>query len=119
MDRFMKISISLQIYSNSHLSYLVELIWNLIKSNKFIEQEKLYKKILIKLFDAGIEPKDFENLYKGFTQDLAETKENEEIYKKIKIILKKYFNEYETLHQAEFRVNLESIPSQLDGFLSI
>ena len=71
------------------------------------------------LIDAGIEPKEFENLYKGFTQDLAETKENEEIYKKIKIILKKYFNEYETLHLKEFQVNLESIPSQLDGFLSI
>ena len=119
MDRFMKISISLQIYSNSHLSYLVELIWNLIKSNQFIEQEKLYKKILIKLFDAGIEPKDFENLYKGFTQDLEETKANEEVYKKLKVILKKHFTEYETLHLKEFQANLELIPSQLDGFLSI
>ena len=119
MDRFMKISISLQIYSNSHLSYLVELIWNLIKSNQFIEQEKLYKKILIKLFDAGIEPKDFENIYKGFTQDLEETKSNEEIYKKLKVILKKHFTDYETLHLKEFQANLELIPSQLDGFLSI
>ena len=52
-------------------------------------------------------------------KDLEETKANEEIYKKLKIILKKHFTEYETLHLKEFQANLELIPSQLDGFLSI
>jgi len=117
MDRFWKIGISLRVYSNSHLSYLVELVWNLVKSKKFIEQEKVYKKILLKLFEYGIEAKDFENLYKGFTLGQNDLKENEEIYKELKIIIKKHFTEYQTNCLKEFQVNLESIPGQLDRFL--
>ena len=117
MDRFWKIGVSLQIYSNSHLSYLVELIWNLLKSKKFQSQDKIYKKILFKLFDGGIDAKDFENLYKGFTLGQNDIKENEDIYKDMKMIIKKYFTEHQSNAQEEFRVNLESIPGQLDQFL--
>ena len=117
MDRFWKIGISLRVYSNSHLSYLVELVWNLLKSKKFIEQEKVYKKILLKLFEYGIESKDFENLYKGFTLGQSDLKENEEVYKELKNIIKKHFTEYQTNCLKEFQVNLESIPGQLDRFL--
>jgi DNA polymerase III delta prime subunit len=117
MERFWKIGISLQIYSNSHISYLVELVWNLLKSKKIQAQDKIYKKILFKLFDGGIEAKDFENLYKGFTLGQNDIKENEDGYKDMKMIIKKYFTEYQLNAQEEFRVNLESIPSQLDRFL--
>lgn len=117
MDRFWKIGISLQIYSHSHLSYVVELVWNLIKSKQFITQEKIYKKILFKLFEGGIEAKDFENIYKGFTLGQSDNKENEEVYKELKVIIKKYFTEYQTNCLKEFQVNLESLPSQLDYFL--
>jgi DNA polymerase III delta prime subunit len=117
MDRFWKIGISLQIYSNSHLSYVVELVWNLLKSKKFIDQEKIYKKILFKLFEGGIEAKDFENLYKGFTLGQIDNKENEDVYKELKIVIKKYFTEYQTKCLKEFQANLESLPSQLDYFL--
>jgi DNA polymerase III delta prime subunit len=117
MDRFWKIGISLQIYSSSHLSYVVELVWNLLKSKQFIDQEKIYKKILFKLFEGGIEAKDFENLYKGFTLGQTDNKENEEVYKELKIVIKKYFTEYQTNCLKEFQANLESLPSQLDHFL--
>ena len=117
MDRFWKIGISLQIYSNSHISYLVELVWNLLKSKKFQSQDKIYKKILFKLFDGGIEAKDFENLYKGFTLGQNDIKDNEDGYKDMKVIIKKYFTEHQLNAQEEFRANLESIPSQLDRFL--
>ena len=117
MDRFWKIGISLQIYSHSHLSYVVELVWNLLKSKQFITQEKIYKKILFKLFEGGIEAKDFENIYKGFTLGQSDNKENEEVYKELKVIIKKYFTEYQTNCLKEFQANLESLPSQLDYFL--
>jgi DNA polymerase III delta prime subunit len=117
MDRYWKFAISLQIYSHSHLAYCVELIWNLIKSKKMNEQEKTYKKILIRLFEGGIEAKDFENIFKGFTLGQNEIKENEEIYKDLKIVIKKYFTDYQTNCLKEFQVNLESIPGQLDQFL--
>ena len=39
MERFWKISLANQIYSNTHLPYLIELIWNLLKSHKYRSQE--------------------------------------------------------------------------------
>ena len=109
MERFWKIGISLQIYSISHLSYLVELVWNILKSKKINTHDKLYKKILFKLFEGGIDIKDFENIYKGCTLGTDDNKSNEEIYKDLKVILKKYFTEYQTMCLKEFQVNLESI----------
>ena len=44
---------------------------------------ELDSKILFKLFEAGIEPKDFENLYKGFTLGQNDIKENEMNDKKV------------------------------------
>ncbi len=117
MDRFWKISVSMQVYSHSHLSYYVELIWNLIKSRALISQEKTYKKILFKLFDTGIEPKDFENLYKGFTLGQNDIKENDDIYKELKVSIKKYFTDYQANCLKEFQVGLESNLGQLDLFL--
>jgi DNA polymerase III delta prime subunit len=118
MDKFFKISISLNIYSSSHLPYLVELIWNLVKSKKMIEQEKVYRKILYSLFEGGLDAKDFENIYKGFTLGQNETKENDEIYKELKMIIKKYFNEFTGIRANEFQASLESMKGQLDYFLT-
>jgi DNA polymerase III delta prime subunit len=109
MERFWKIGISLQIYSNSHLSYLIELVWNILKSKKFNTNDKIYKKILFKLFEGGIDIKDFENLYKGFTLGADDNKSNEEIYKDMKIILRKHFTDYQTMCLKEFQVNQELI----------
>lgn len=109
MERFWKIGISLEIYSNSHLSYLIELIWNILKSKKFNNHDKIYKKILFKLFDGGIDIKDFENIYKGFTLGADDNKANEEIYKDLKNILRKYFTDYQTMCLKEFQVNQELI----------
>jgi DNA polymerase III delta prime subunit len=117
MDRFWKIAVSMQIYSYSHLSYYVELIWNVVKSRSLISQEKTYKKILFKLFEAGIEPKDFENLYKGFTLGQNDIKENDDLYKDLKISIKKYFTDYQASCLKEFQVSLESNSGQLDLFL--
>ena len=118
MDKFFKISISLNIYSNSHLLYLVELIWNLIKSKKMMEQEKVYRKILYSLFEGGLDAKDFENIYKGFTLGQNETKDNDEIYKELKVVIKKYFNEFSGIRANEFQASLESMKGQLDYFLT-
>ena len=93
MERFWKISLANQIYSNTHLPYLIELIWNLLKSHKYRSQEKIYKKILLKLFEGGLEIKDFENIYKGFVLGNEDNKENEEAFKELKVILKKYFTD--------------------------
>lgn len=109
MERFWKIGISLQIYSNSHLSYLIELVWNILKSKKFNTHDKIYTKILFKLFEGGIDIKDFENIYKGFTLGADDNKSNEEIYKDLKIILRKYFTDYQTMCLKEFQVNQELI----------
>jgi hypothetical protein len=119
MERYWKIAISLNIYSSSHLSYVIELIWNLIKSKKFISQEKIYRKIMFKLFDDGVELKDFDNIYKGFVLGTEDNKENDDLFKHFKIEAKKYFTEHQAISLKEFQVNLESIPSQLDDFLSI
>lgn len=109
MERFWKIGISLEIYSSSHLSYLIELVWNILKSKKFNTHDKIYKKILFKLFEGGIDIKDFENIYKGFTLGTDDNKSNEEIYKDLKIILRKYFTDYQTMCLKEFQVNQELI----------
>jgi DNA polymerase III delta prime subunit len=109
MERFWKIGISLGIYSGSHLSYLVELVWNILKSKKFNTSEKVYKKILFKLFESGIDIKDFENIYKGFTLGNEDNKANEEIYKDLKNILRKHFTDYQTMCLKEFQVNQELI----------
>jgi DNA polymerase III delta prime subunit len=119
MDRFWKLGLSLQIYSDNHLAYLVELVWNILKSQKINTQEKVYKKILYRLFDGGLEFKDFENLYKGFTMGQTEIKDCEDVLKNLRPIVKKYFTEHQTIALKEFQANLESIPSQLDQFLSI
>ena len=117
IDRFWKISVSMQVYSHSHLSYYVELIWNIVKSRALISQEKTYKKILFKLVDTGIEPKDFENLYKGFTLGQNEIKENDDLYKDLKVSIKKYFTDYQSNCLREFQVGQESHLGQLDKFL--
>jgi DNA polymerase III delta prime subunit len=109
MERFWKIGISLQIYSSSHLSYLIELVWNILKSKRFNTNDKIYKKILFKLFEGGIDIKDFENLYKGFTLGADDNKLNEEIYKDLKLILRKHFTDYQTMCLKEFQVNQELI----------
>jgi hypothetical protein len=119
MDRFWKLGLSLQIYSDNHLAYLVELVWNILKSQKISNQEKVYKKILYRLFDGGLELKDFENLYKGFTMGQSEIKDCEDVLKNLRPIVKKHFTEHQTIALKEFQANLESIPSQLDQFLSI
>jgi DNA polymerase III delta prime subunit len=119
MDRFWKLGLSLQIYSDNHLAYLVELVWNILKSQKINTQEKVYKKILYRLFDGGLELKDFENIYKGFTMGQSDIKECEDVLKNLRPIVKKHFTEHQTIALREFQANLESIPSQLDQFLSI
>jgi hypothetical protein len=119
MERYWKIAITLNIYSSSHLSYLIELVWNLIKSKQIMSQDKIYKKILYKMFDEGVKPGDFDNIYKGFTLGSEDNKDNDDIYKILKIDIKKHFTEHQTICLKEFQANLESIPSQLDGFLSI
>jgi hypothetical protein len=118
MDRFWKIGIANQIHSISHLSYLIELIWNLLKSKKYQKEDKIYKKILHKLFEGGLEIKDFENIYKGFTLGTEDNKLNEEYSKELKGIMKPYFTNYQTNCLMEFQANLELSSSQLASLLS-
>ncbi len=119
MDRFWKIGIANQIYSTSHLSYLIELIWNLLKSKKYQKQDKIYRKILHKLFEGGLEIKDFENIYKGFTLGTEDNKLNEEYSKELKGVMKPYFTDYQTNCLMEFQANLELSSSQLASLLSL
>jgi hypothetical protein len=96
-----------RVYTYNELSYPTEI------------SEKVYKKILYRLFDGGLELKDFENIYKGFTMGQSDIKECEDVLKSLRPIVKKHFTEHQTIALKEFQANLESIPSQLDQFLSI
>jgi hypothetical protein len=105
MHRIWKFGLALGIYTQSYITPSVEVIWNLIKSSKFIEKNVIYKKILYKLFENGIYPDDFDNLYKGFYLSGQEVQDNEKRFKKIKPYIDCYFIKYQEDRLKEFQEN--------------
>lgn len=119
MDRIWRIAIALDIYSSHYLPLTIELVWNILKSSKFQENKETYKKIMDKLFQVGIEWKDFEHLYKSFSLGNTSLKDNENSFKKMKPLIKMLNKEFDQNNIKMIKDKLESIPSQLDKFLSI
>jgi len=114
MDRIWRFGLALDIHSHSHLALTVETIWNLVKSKKFREKQSTYKKLLNSLFELGIRPEDFENLYKGFSLGGQATQVNEVFFKAVKPHIKSCFSDYSKDRSEEFQETLESSSNQLN-----
>jgi DNA polymerase III delta prime subunit len=105
MNRLLKVGLSLGIYTQSYISQSLEVVWNLLKSSKFIEKDTVYKKMLETLFNNGITPDDFDNFFKGFYLAGQAIQDNEKIFKKIKPNIDKHFMHYLEDRSKEFQGN--------------